>query len=508
MTASPSIYEVVRAGLGADGRLPAQGFALPDDPAPAPDQLLWAPGAIDGVLAGPGKKAAKKQARAASHALVKATRQPTERRLATLYETLRDESSLGYVDKMIEYVVTADPDAGTVHDLGVWLATTATDRSPVKIGLALVGITGLRDAGEVVMTLGAHDEFTLFAAVALSNGTPTPELDLWHLAQRVDGWGRIQCVEQLRGASDPQIKDWLLREGFRNSIMYEYLAFIAATTGDLLGALRRPDVDRELLTSAGQIITALIDGGPAEDIGDLTDAPALLDAYLDLLADRAETLTDLDTAVSIVGVLDRDPHGWAESKRAGLLDKAQRVIAAPLWPTLVTAGLESDDPHTFWLANQAAPRFAIDTFDIHLARLRADPFGTSWYAAWQAADSADRRGALVSLARNTCPREAITTGAPDTLLGFGPEFRVHDVLGWTLQELRHYPGTGTDLVALGLCSPVARNRNMSLNVLKEWPVEDWSDVVGEHLRELASSDRHEDIRAAAGELLARLDPRQ
>ncbi len=36
--------------------------------------------------------------------------------------------------------------------------------------------------------------------------------------------------------------------------------------GGLLEALSRDNVDRELLSSAGEIIEALINGGPTEDI--------------------------------------------------------------------------------------------------------------------------------------------------------------------------------------------------------------------------------------------------
>jgi hypothetical protein len=75
-------------------------------------------------------------------------------------------------------------------------------------------------------------------------------------------------------------------------------------------------------------------------------------------------------------------------------------------------------------------------------------------------------------------------------------------LDWTLQELRHHPGLGADLVALGLLSPMTRNRNMSLNVLKEWPVADWPDGVQAEVSRIASSDSN----ALAREVLGRVSP--
>ncbi len=66
----------------------------------------------------------------------------------------------------------------------------------------------------------------------------------------------------LKGPENPVIKRWLLREGFRNSVMYEYLAATCARAGGLLAALGDDDVDRELLTGAGEILQALIAGRP------------------------------------------------------------------------------------------------------------------------------------------------------------------------------------------------------------------------------------------------------
>ena len=110
----------------------------------------------------------------------------------------------------------------------------------------------------------------------------------------------------------------------------------------------------------------------------------------------------------------------------------------------------------------------------------------------------------MSLARDAFPRQAIANGAPDSLW-FDPEFRAHYALDWTLQELRRFPGTGGDLVALGLSSPSIMNRGRSLVALKAWPVDHWPAGVSERLREIASSDGHEKNRTLAAEVLARVD---
>jgi hypothetical protein len=499
---------VIRTHLDGQGRLTDRALHLPDEPPRDPNAIRWSAGAMDGVMGHHGEGHDRKSAKSTAALLVKTSRKPRERTLKKLYRTLLDDDVVSYVDPMIEELVSARPDADAIHQVGRWLVTTAGHRGPVKIGLALIGITGTRDAGEIVMTLGAHDEFTLFAAVALSNGSTDPERDLWRLAKRVDGWGRIQCVERLSDSTDPEIKEWLLREGYQNSVMYEYLAYTAATTGELTAALRRAEVDRALLTSAGEIIEALIVGGPAQDISDIDDAPAMLSAYLDLLEQRAETLGDLRTATSIARMLSggedadaRAGHGWTEADQERLALEADRVLAQPQWPDVIADGLASDDDQAFWLAKEAAPRFGIATFGLLLERLRTDPLGGSWFDAWRTADTDDHRTTLIDLARATFRSDVIVDGSPSSI-GFGPEFRAHMAFDFTLQELRNHPGTGRDLISLGLMSPTIRNRNMALAALQEWPLPTWPDDALDRLRGVASDDPDERVRQLAAELLA------
>ncbi len=502
-----SIYDVIRTNIAADGRVHDEAMSLPDDPVRDDNAISWAPGALDGVMGAANNDDGRAQAKSAAKLIAKAARRPTKRVLDKLYVKLLEDGTPDYVDLLLEEVGNTRVAASALHDLGVWLATTAPDRLPVKIGTALIGITGLGPDAEVVATLGTHDEFTLFAAVAICNGSTSPERDLWQLAQSVDGWGRIQCVQRLRGTTDPEIKEWLLRDGYRNSVMYEYLAYTAATTGGLLDALRRTDIDRALLTSSGEIIDALIAGGPAEDIGDLADAPAVLGAYLDLVHHRAETLVDLWTVISIDKLVRGEDDAertlelnWSAEQIAQLVSKSAAILGLPLWPDAITVGLESDDPSTFWLANNAAGRFGIDTFELLWARLQADPLDGPWYDAWQRADSESRRESLVVLARATFTPASIVTGGPDTL-GFGDEYRLHRELDWTLQELHAYPGLAPDLVKLGLQSPLTRNRNMSLNALKAWPVTVWPEGVEDVLCSLVISDAYESTQELAQEVL-------
>jgi hypothetical protein len=249
------------------------------------------------------------------------------REFGALYERIRPVSALSYVDPLLEAVRRSALPARGVLELGRRLAATGRHVEPVKLGIALLGtVRGNRDR-DLLLTLGRHDEFTLFCAVAVSNSDPDREAVLWSLARGATGWGRIQAVERLRDTERADIQDWLVREGFRNSVMAEYLAYIAATTGRLLDRLTAASPDDQLLEAAGEIISALVPGGgPAEGIDDYADAPGLLSVFTALMSARARQLTDFVVVDDIAEFLrsddgwpDRYHHGWTPDQRARLL---------------------------------------------------------------------------------------------------------------------------------------------------------------------------------------------
>jgi hypothetical protein len=272
-----SIYAHVRSHLPPSGAgLTAGGEELPDEDRFSPDGAIrWAPGARDGVLG--HHVGATDQGLAATEivdAICDATRLPSAHALKRAYEFLSDEKALAVVDPVLEAVLARkDLDLERLRSFARWVVTGAPDRTAVKIGLALLGIFRGEADRDLFLTLGRHDEFTLFSAVALQNSLAAPDLALFELAKSVDGWGRIQTVERLKTTMDPGVKRWMLREGYKNSVMHEYLAHLCATVGGLRNELEASEVDDALLAGAGDILRALVAGqsGPAEGIDDYPD---------------------------------------------------------------------------------------------------------------------------------------------------------------------------------------------------------------------------------------------
>jgi hypothetical protein len=484
----PSIYDHIKAHIRANEKgLAEAGQTLPDEEQIAANSTIrWAAGAMDGVAThhvgckdtDPAKQLLK---------LLRAySISPTVRNKATVYEFLVENNVVSQIDSFLQSLREA---AGVkherVHDLARSLATESPDREPVKFGIALLGLVREERDIEILRTLGRHDEFTLFCAVALKNTCEDWETELWNLAKHVDGWGRIHIVERLAQTEDPELKDWLLREGYKNSILYEYLAFPCAVGGGLLEALDRGDVDDELLLSAAEIIQALIAGGPAQNMDDYEDGAIVVQLFLNRMEEGRSALLELLAVNAIRGFLQdedadwtaRASQGWITEKREELLRQCSEIIQQPHWQDRVLTGLRSEDEAEFYNADRAATVLHIDAWPFHWDRLTKQPLQSGrWYAVMRERN-ASRIAQVIALAESTLPLQQIATG-PGTELGLGPGYEAHGCLDFILQGLGKFPGHGVRLIEAGLKSAVIRNRNMALKALSEWGKENWpSDVL-------------------------------
>lgn len=500
------ILEHIRPGEPGLGE---KGDLLPDDKTESGgDELRWAPGALDGVMghhAGPNEGA--EIANRILDSFRALTTKATDERAASLYNLLLENSALSYVDHLMESVVSReDLDAQRIHSIAHWLATGAADREPIKCAIALLGMYPGDDDRDLLLTLGRHEEFTLFASVALANSGDDPELSLWALACLVNGWGRIQIIERLAETQDEQIKAWMLREGYQNEVLYEYTALTCAQTGELLTALIPPEPDDKLLKGAGAILNALIrgSGGPSDGIESYKEGPQTTELYLTHLQTREIDLQGFIDVSTIDQFLKeesgeaKDPNrGWLE-RSATLLGLTSAILSRPGWEQKIRAAHNSEDSHTFWTAKEAAGLLGIDAWEVYFERLKRDD--NLWYAVAHTEDP-DRMDRVIAFAEETLPLQEIASG-PSNSLGLGPEFKHHSALDFILQELRRFPGKGWRLIRAGLQSPSVRNRNMAVHALAAWDRTSWPDEAEglmRHAIEVEPKDQTREIMVKAVE---------
>jgi hypothetical protein len=468
-----SIYEHIRGHVPATGSgLTADGETLPDEPDLA-GPFRWASGAADGISThhmgtSDDRATVDETLRLLDRAAVEGGESVPE-----LEQWLIEIQPISIVDPLLTRLRGRGRPSRGMEVVARYLARKSGSRNAVKVGIALLGLFPGRNR-DILLTLGRHDEFTLYCAVALSNTVVDPDDAVWELARNTKGWGRIHAVERLKDTTRLDIQDWILRRGFRNTILDEYLAFIAATTGGLIRALEVEAPDAEIIDASCQIISALIAGGPAEGIDQYKDGARAMDLLTAHLQRGASTLYHF----IVVHRFDRfvaDEHekwptrvedGWTPELRDRVRARCREIAVRPEWRQLASEGLRSADPREFERAVQACRILGIDTFDAHVTRIRADPIKGNWYALMEIAD--DRRiGEIVELAIRLLPLSEIASGLSDEL-GLGPEFRAHRALGFVVQGLKRFPGQGWPLVVTSLRSPVLENRNMALNLIEIW----------------------------------------
>ena len=501
----PTVFGHIKAHV-VDGKhgLTEGGDTLPDEERIATGSgIRWAAGAMDGVMShhlGGGDH--DEQVRKAVTLIIAYCQSPTATTKADLYQHVVEGNTLPLIDPIIEALVaTNDLNHERLYEVAYSFVTEATDREPVKFGIAILGLFQNPANAALFQTIGRHEEFTLFAAVALARISDDPEQALWMLAQNVNGWGRIHVVERLSETENPEIRNWLLREGYKNWVMYEYLAYTCATGGGLLSALSEDAIDRELLTSAGELLSALINGGPAQDINGYDDGALATELFLGHLEPAAETLDDFIHARAVKGYLsneytdweERSQHGWTSERRAELLSACDRILNQPDWPEKARAGLGSADEMEFHRANHVAEALGIDTWEMHLRRLHAKPADSGRWFQVMSRCRVEQIAEVIAFAEQNIDLESIATGPADET-GLGPGWEHHQCLDYILQELRRFAGHGSRLILAGLRSPVVRNRNMAVAAVAAWGHDRLDNALRGALETAAKIEPVEDVR--------------
>jgi hypothetical protein len=480
---------------------------LPDEQRD-PNQIKFAAGAYDGVMGHhvDSEKELTERVDQLEKPLQALLQEATDQNLKDLYTAVLAERMMPIADELQQRVAAklTEPSIGRVATVGRYFAAGADQREATKFGILLLGVAAADADIKLLETLATHDEFTLFAAVSLTRLVDDPEQCLWRVAQKVHGWGRVHLVERLNGSTNPDIQSWMLRDGFQNGVMDQYLAAICARTGKLHEVLQKPTVDKPLLDSASGIIDALLANGPSENMDDYEHSAEVLQAYVNHVAKTADL--DLRHMVTVMNILRylievrRDSkfiHGWTKDLAERMYAQCEAITQEKRWRSLIARGLKSSDESVFYTANTAARDLAMDTWAVHFKRIQKDPLKASWFGLMEQTDGS-RIDEVIDLAISSLPLDKIASG-PDNALGFGPGFAAHTALDYVLQLIRGFPGRGWPLIRAGLQSPVTRNRNMAFNAFSSWPREQWPADAYALLQQASRLEPNEDLKQRLSE---------
>jgi len=350
-----------------------------------------------------------------------------------------------------------------VLELSHALLTTSSNAELVKIIIAVVGLFRLgndHELVETIMTLATCDEFTLYAAVAATNWEHGNDI-VFAMAQRVDGWGKIQAVRILQSETD-EIRDWLLHEGCMNNIMSAYLGLECAVKCDLISILRQGALDSKTFDSVSTIIVALLDEGPVSGISEYEYAEEALMLYLAHAEQHAKTMEYLWNITQV--------YAWAQYTEVEFRDAAlassERILKRDEWDSKLIDAVRTRDAKDMHHAYYVASQLNIDLSDEIFLAVKEEPLKHYGYLSVLFQD-ADKVTELISLYEATLPLEEMAEGMGDYLFSkkLADEHYCLDVL---LQELGAYPCQGVALIMTGLNSPVIRSRNLAGRALLGW----------------------------------------
>ena len=504
-------YEFILSKIDPEtGRLPDTACDLPDEEKiNEPGSLRFAPGALDGTMGHHfGGENDKEFAEKFANLLVDFASTGNEQSREAIYEILLDNNLLSYIDDAMALAIDKGlPIEPYLHPFVRGLAKKSPDRGPVKFGIAVLGILRNKDDYETIFTLGMHEEFTLFTAVAIYDFCENPDFELYKLAQKVNGWGRIQLVERLAETEYEEIQAWLIREGYKNSIMYEYLAYTCAVAGRLDETLQMPFVDEATFKGAGEILEALIYGGPAQDINDYEKAAICIEHYLNHFPKFPKSVEGFLILHCIKNYLTeewdeeaRACNGWTTENRKIQISRINYFLDDKTWKDLVIEGLKSEDSRIFFRADAAAKKLGINTFKIYWQKLNTEPQNSSLWLSVMEHVNHKNIEELLEFASENLPLDKIASG-PSEDLGLGEQYAAHSCLDAILQDLNAYPGLGKTLIMAGLQSPVVRGRNMALRALTSWSKQERDSDIDALLEQAFVEEPNKDVKERINKVL-------
>ena len=453
----PSIYDRIHAAIQPNGELPSS-FSVQSR---KDEEIAWADGAWDGVCIYHNRLETPDLAplisvlrRGSSHVFAHA-----KMALPEVFPDA-DHSMLAYVDAAQNWILdhSEELDAQNLYLFARHLLFYAREKEEVKLALSLFEVVWNEKDEEVrqaVRELAASDEFTLFATFAVNNWENKNE-EVFRMAQKAHGWGRIHAVEQLEPTTE-EIRRWLLREGIDNDVMPEYSALTVAEKIDLLEVVRTADRNSEDFVAAGRILAALIesDGGPVLGMEEYGQEEALVRTYID----KARLAMPNEEIYRVLRTIKLYYEEDAAEELRAFSEEADAVLSSDSCLNYMRHKAEQGED--LRLASQLG---------VDCAREIKVAFRKDWRKNSAMLRFLEKPEDVIEMAdfflANVRDEEFITP--KNTLVG-GPGNFTYETL---LEGLSGYSGAEALLLERGLRSSVARSRLMTLKRLRQWKEDD------------------------------------
>ena len=496
-----SILQHLKRNVNEDGSLKESAETLPDEKK-AGNEIKFAPGLMDAMFGADESEESKSRIKHLSNLISKIAKNGDNQSKSDFFrEITENETVIEIIDEFLQKLVQNSlPIEPYLFNYANKLAAKTNNRNTVKFGIAILGLCQNKKPIDDIKILGLHDEFTVFSAIALSNLSDNLVNDLWELAKQVDGWGKIQLVDRLAEMElNSEIKDWLVLEGYKNNIMYEYLALTCAQNGMLNEKLNAESIDNNLYSSASDIIIALMDEGPAVGMSGYDESSETIENFIRHSKKRNLNINSYITLHRIKDYLEEPLEEneflkkWNQNDLSNCLIDINELLNSKDWTEEVQSALKSSDNVEYWNGKQAAEKLGIDLWDTVWNKLTQNPLDSSaWYDVTANAKE-NNVEKIIAFAINNLPLDFLGSGPRDSS-GIGDDYQKHSSLDSVITFLENYPKKGEKLILVGLDSPVTRNRNMAIRVLDKWKAENWSNEITEKIKNLKEIEPNADTK--------------
>ena len=378
------------------------------------------------------------------------------------------------IDPLMQKLFSSKP-TGTPASLRAFaqeLVFEADKLELVKVGIALLGATGCTtEEVRLIKKLGLREELTSFVVLSLNSLLEDADLHIWEIAQNTYGWGRINCVEQLKNTKNLRIKHWLFSEGYNNTISNGYTALICALSGEMADILDNDKIKPEYLNAACGIIGGLLQDECTGGIDDYPDAFRAVSAYVHHVSEAGD-LCHFALLIRLARYIEnpfadwskRAFCGWEKNKSKLLLAEIKKILGHSCFKRTVLSKINEDSDDLLLAANY----LGLDRWEANFNKLKSNPLNPSYWKAIFHSMNKDRVPIV-----DAYFRESVNWVEYASRLESGSyaQLAVDEIL----KGIKNWPGLGKELLIHTLSSTQAEHRKASQKVLSSWGKAFWPE---------------------------------
>ncbi len=349
MSTRKSCYEQIAENIMRDGRL-SGSFHLDDGKKEG--ELRFVGGCLDNIMTHHAANIDDKEMKP----LYKAVngfccgRVDADSSMKAIESCFEECSALSIIDAFQKWVVEEFDKSRLSEyvELARVLLTRSANFEAVKLGLGMIEIlTGTEaEFKDIVMTLALADEFTRMAAFVISGWEDGGAL-IFELCKKVEGWGRVNLVEDFLTPDTDEKLEWLITDGCRNSIMPDYTALCCVQKTGLDKIVKERPLNDKELDGAGVIISGLLSEGPCTGISAMENRDEFLESMLRQYSGR---LTNAARVVTVREIIDYYKN--REDTNEKNLAEAEKLFSSEQAKSTITASLS--DPEQSYAAFSCA----------------------------------------------------------------------------------------------------------------------------------------------------------